>query len=395
MAEINPQISTGAVVGWLSRDTSKYLAEPDLKRRNLTFRTRFDKDSSFFEICIPIYLKHTGNKNTQPSTLILSIPFSTIETFSFQVLATVPQPVREKLSSQVLGLDFKLNENITILIPLDTKEQPMQGRTQSGVVLDNVREISRTNSISVYIDHTAVFEAQLNLIRTAINEGYYRSTRRSQLDLQSLYQGLGAQIARFPTQPEQVLGAQFEQLPAYDERPSSSLDTAAQKRKRPRSEPHGQETEADPSEAETLGKESQKRQELEERVATLEKERVRLEKALDDKEPGPGPGLRRAASEGQSRQTVKESIRTAKREIKALQKRIETAEKEIEALQKQNDKINFEGYDGRLWDVEQELNEVGEQYSDIKDNMVTEENLRDFGEDIKQDIAKRIMGDDH
>ncbi|KAF5579021.1 uncharacterized protein FSUBG_13671 [Fusarium subglutinans] len=263
MSEINPQISTAAVVAWRSRDTLKYLAEPDPKRRNLTFRTRSDKNSSFFEICIPIYLKRTENKNTQPSSLILSIPLSTIDTFSCQVLAPVPQPVRNKLISQVLGLDFKLNEHVIVLTPLQTKEQPMQGRTQSGVVLDNIREISQMASLSVYIDYSASCEAQLNSIRNALNEGRYRSACNRQLDLQSLYNGQGAQIARFSTESEQLPRTQLEQLPAYDEVASSSSNTAAQKRKRPRVEPHGQESERTPLEAESL-------QALNERMAAFE-----------------------------------------------------------------------------------------------------------------------------
>ncbi|KAF5553531.1 hypothetical protein FMEXI_2370 [Fusarium mexicanum] len=229
MSEINPQISTAAVVAWRSRDTLKYLAEPDPKRRNLTFRTRSDKDSSFFEI----------------------------------FLAPVPQPVRNKLISQVLGFDFKLNENVTVLIPLQTKEQPMQGRTQSGVVLNNVREISHVASLSVYIDYSASCEAQLNSIRNAPNKGCYRSACNRQLDLQSLYNGQGAQIARFCTEPGQVPRTQLEQLPAYDEVASSSSNTAAQKRKRPRVEPHGQESGRTSLEAEGL-------QALNERMAAFE-----------------------------------------------------------------------------------------------------------------------------
>ncbi|EXL91109.1 hypothetical protein ACKRZS_006854 [Fusarium odoratissimum] len=151
-------------------------------------------------------------------------------------MTTAPQPVAKKLSSQALGLDFVLNENVTILIPLNTKEQPAQGRTQSGVVLDNVREISQALSISVYIDHSVSCEAQLHSIRKAMNEGYYRSTRKRDLDLQSLYQGLGAQIAAFPIQSEQGPSTKFDKLPAYDEVPSQSLDAPAQTRKKPRTE---------------------------------------------------------------------------------------------------------------------------------------------------------------
>ncbi|CCT76222.1 uncharacterized protein FFB20_13590 [Fusarium fujikuroi] len=362
MSEINPQISTAAVVGWPSGDTFKYLAEPDPKQSTLTFKTRVDETVSLFEIWVPMYLKLTDKKAPKLSSLILSIPLSTIETFSFQVLATVPQPVRGKHISQVLGLDFKLNENITVLIPLYTKEQPMQGKTQSGAVLDNVRVISQMTSFSVYINHTASHEADLNSIRNAMNGGRHRLTRKRHLDLQSLYQGQGAQIA--------CLTPQSDELPAYDEVPSSSLDTTTQKRKRPRRELIDHERKG----------------------GYVGKGKTRLEKALDDQKRGPGPGVSMAASAGQ---TVEKGIKTAQKEIKDLRRRIKTAEQEIEALQRQNDNIDFEGYDAKLWEVQQEVKELDETCSGINDNMVTQENLRDFGEDLRQDIGRRISGDDY
>ncbi|CVL12522.1 hypothetical protein FPRO06_13791 [Fusarium proliferatum] len=287
------------------------------------------------------------------SSLILSIPLSSIETFSFRVLAIVSQPVRGKLISQVLGLDFKLNENITVLIPLNTKEQPMQGKTQSGAVLDNVREISQMTSFSVYIDHTASYGADPNSIRNVMNGGRYRFTCKRQLDLQSLYQGQGAQIA--------YLTPQLDELPSYHEE-------------------------------EKHVKDSQTVRELQKRVATLEKEKMRLEKGLDDQNRGPGPGVGMAASEGQ---TVEEGIKTAQKDIEDLRRRIKTAEQEIEALQRQNDKVNLEDYDAKLLEIQEEVKELDEKRSGINDNMATQDNLRDFGEDFRQAIGRRISGDDY
>ncbi|RKL28129.1 hypothetical protein BFJ72_g12589 [Fusarium proliferatum] len=361
MAETNTQTSTAAVIGWPSGDSLKYLDEPDPKQSSLTFKTRIDNNSSLFEIWVPIHLKLTDKKAPKLSSLILSIPLSTIGTFSFQVLTTVPQAVSEKLISKVLGLDFKLNENITVLIPLHAKEQRAQGKTQSGAVFDCVREIAQIKSFSVYIDHTDSNEAGLNFIGNAISRGRYRSTRKRQLDLQSLYQGQGARIARFPPQ--------LDELPAYDEVPSSSLDTTTQKRKRPRRELIDHD-----------------------RVVTSEKEKIRLEKALDDQKRGPGPGVSMAASEGQ---TFKEGIKTAQKDIEDLRRRIKTAEQEIEALQRQNDKVNLEDYGAKLLEVQEEVKELDEKCSGINDSMVTQENLKDFGEDLRQVIGRRISGDDY
>ncbi|KAF5721146.1 hypothetical protein FGLOB1_354 [Fusarium globosum] len=305
--------------GWPggSGDNLKYLAEPDPKQSSLTFKTRIDDTSSLFEIWVPVHLKLTDKKAPKLSSLILSIPLSTIETFSFKVLATVPQPARGKLSSKALGLDFKLNENITVLVPLHAKEQPAQVKTQSGVVIDCVREIAQIKSFYVYIDHSDSHEAGPNSIRNGINEGRYRSTHTCRASI----------------------------------------------------------------------KEEEK---LKERVVTLEQEKIRLEKALDDQKRGPGPSVGMAASEGQ---TVEEKLEAALKEIQDLRGRIKTTEQEIEALQRQNDNIDFEGYDAKLSEVQEEVKELDEKCSGINDNMVTQENLRDFGEDLRQDIGRRISGD--
>lgn len=120
--------------------------------------------------------------------------------------------------------------------------------------------------------------------------------------------------------------------------------------------------------------------ELQESVVTLEKEKIRLEKALDDQRQGAGRDLRMEA---------------AQKEIKDLRRRIKTAEQEIEALQRQNDSIDFEGYDAKLSEVQEEVKELDEKCSGINDNMVTQENLKDFAEDFRQVIGGRILSDDY
>ncbi|KAF5547496.1 hypothetical protein FNAPI_8525 [Fusarium napiforme] len=107
---------------------------------------------------------------------------------------------------------------------------------------------------------------------------------------------------------------------------------------------------------------------------------MRLEKALHGQQ--------------QAGQALEKRNATAKGEIKTIKERIKTAEKEIEELQERTDDIDFEGFDTKLCEVKDDLQEVGQKYDEINENMVTQENLKDFGEDIKQDIGKRIMGDD-
>lgn len=146
MSQLDTQISTAAVIGWQSLENQNFLAEPDPKQNSLTFKTRFEKPFFFFEVYISVYLKLIERRALTHTFLILNIQLSTIETFSLEVLSTIPEPVKRKLNSPVLRLDFKLSDNITTLIPLYAREQPKQGRTHSGVVLDSVLKISKQNT---------------------------------------------------------------------------------------------------------------------------------------------------------------------------------------------------------------------------------------------------------
>lgn len=235
MSQLDTQISTAAVIGWQSLENQNFLTDPDPKQKTLTFNTRFEKPFFLFEIRVPICLKPIERRVLTNSFLILSIQLSTIETFALEVLSTIPEPVERKINSPILRLDFKLSDNITTLIPLYTIEQPKQGRTHSGVILDSVLQISQATSISVYINHNASYETQLNSIRNSLSKGYYQSILKSQFDLQRLYQGEGAKIAYLHTQSKEVSGTQPDQLPSYHNLQSPSSGRLIQL-KRPRVE---------------------------------------------------------------------------------------------------------------------------------------------------------------
>ncbi|CAF3495175.1 hypothetical protein SNK03_005734 [Fusarium graminearum] len=239
-------ISTAAVVSWRHLDSKKFLAEADPTQQALTFKMRLEERSYFFEIWVPLYLKQRPKKIPSTySSLILNIPLSTIETFSLHVLSTtdtnkhIPEPVAKKLKSSVLRLDIKLRDKINTIIPSDTDGIPLQGRKYSGVIFDNVRQISQAKSISIFIKHSAPYEAELHSFGEPINNGHYQSTGKSQPDLQSLYQGVGAKRLDFSTQSKKALGSEPSHLPAYKEVASPILDGSMQPRKRPRVE-HGE-----------------------------------------------------------------------------------------------------------------------------------------------------------
>ncbi|GKU23140.1 unnamed protein product [Fusarium langsethiae] len=410
MSQINAQISTAAVVSWQRLDNQRFLDDPDPKKNNLTFRTRFDETFSFFEILVPIYLKPIDRRLVTVSPLILSIQLSTIETFHFEVLATIPQPVETKLNSPVLRLDFKLKENVTTLIPRYVTEEPQQGRTQSGVVLDNVREISQTTSISVYIEHSASHEAQLNSIQNALNKGNCQSTRKSQLDLQSLYQGQGAKIACFRTQSNGVPFTGPDLPPAYNEVPSSTLGTPKQKTKRRRVDHDGCQGDITPPWAkamrktidflqiqhtvyqERLDEETRARRKLQERLDEETRITRELQGKLDEETRMRQQLQKRVAATEQDlerEQHSNESMPASKGQ--RLEQRLKTAEAEIESLQRQTEENGSN--DGRIGDIEDWLAELNEGYNNIINQMINQDNLEDFRTEFLQDIARKIMGD--
>lgn len=246
ISQMSTPISTAAVVSWRHLDSKKFLAEADPTQQALTFKMRLEERSYFFEIWVPLYLKQRPKKIPSTySSLILNIPLSTIETFSLHVLSTtdtnkhIPEPVAKKLKSSVLRLDIKLRDKINTIIPSDTDGIPLQGRKYSGVIFDNVRQISQAKSISIFIKHSAPYEAELHSFGEPINNGHYQSTGKSQPDLQSLYQGVGAKRLDFSTQSKKALGSEPSHLPAYNEVASPILDGSMQPRKRPRVE-HGE-----------------------------------------------------------------------------------------------------------------------------------------------------------
>ncbi|KAK6711346.1 hypothetical protein SNK05_005770 [Fusarium graminearum] len=76
-----------------------------------------------------------------------------------------------------------------------------------------------------------------------------------------------------------------------------------------------------------------------------------------------------------------------------LEPRPKTAEAEIESLQSEFGK--FESPDGKIFDIEEDLNDLGSKYENMSEVMVTKDNMEDFGKDLLREVGRRMMGDDH
>ncbi|KAF5666072.1 hypothetical protein FHETE_6373 [Fusarium heterosporum] len=236
MADVNVHNTTPAVIGWQWNDATCSLSEPDPKFSDITLTTRFDTTCSLFELSIPIKIKDIRLKDDKAgdngiSTLLLRICPSTIDTFSFASAATAPESTRPKFSSSVTRLDFKLNQTLDILVPTNAQDPIIPGRAHSGVVLDAIRQISNSTSLSIYIQDAVLSKTDLQSLSDAFDQGIYKSTRSSRHAIASLYGGNGAKIIRLAAQTGQ-------NPPPYHETTPPPPSAPLYSKKRPRQDSH-------------------------------------------------------------------------------------------------------------------------------------------------------------
>ncbi|ESU10134.1 hypothetical protein FGSG_03135 [Fusarium graminearum PH-1] len=99
--------------------------------------------------------------------------------------------------------------------------------------------------------------------------------------------------------------------------------------------------------------------------------------------------------ETQLRRSLEERLAIMEKEKRTaqLEPRLKTAEAEIESLQSEFGK--FESPDGKIFDIEEDLNDLGSKYENMSEVMVTKDNMEDFGKDLLREVGRRMMGDDH
>ncbi|KAF4450033.1 hypothetical protein F53441_6817 [Fusarium austroafricanum] len=290
MPDIDIHKSTPAVIEWQSDDASHSLIEPDPKFGNITFTTSFDTACSFFELSVPIKIKHTRLKDDKDgdqsiSALIIRINAAAVNTLSFASTTTAPDLIQKKLTSRasrLTRLDFRLGRNLDVLVPKNAEEPLVPARVHSGNVLDAIRQLSNSTSLSVYIQDAVLSVEELQTISSACSQGLVKAGGSDRHDLKSLYGGKGAKVVR--------LSAQTGQLPPpYNEITSpppsaQSPPTYQRKRRRQDSEPEVGDATTKPSAV--LGKEEGILLKIEDRLKRLEDENRRLREDTDERIKG-------------------------------------------------------------------------------------------------------------
>ncbi|RGP69271.1 hypothetical protein FLONG3_7907 [Fusarium longipes] len=302
MSDLNIDKSTPAVIEWPWGDATRSLIEPDPKYADITLTTRFGTTCSFFELSIPIKIKHTRLKDDKDgdssvSAVFLRIYSSAVKGLSFSS-TTAPEIIQKKLTSHTTRLDFQLDEVVDIIVPQNADEPLIPARGQSGIVLDAIRQISNTTVLSVYIQDAILSGAQMQQISDACSQGCSKSALSDEHDLSSLYGGRGAKFVR--------LSAQTGQLPPpYHEIASPPPSAPINKLKRRRCDSEvdraGAATELEAilgkMEARMLAKMEQRlkgmetetqisRDALNKRIEELENENQRLKESTDERIKG-------------------------------------------------------------------------------------------------------------
>ncbi|RKK85926.1 hypothetical protein BFJ71_g14016 [Fusarium oxysporum] len=211
---------TPAVVTWRWINETRFLVGPDPQIRDITITTRFDSQETLFDLNIPIRLK--GIKTG--TFLIVRVLPSSISSFDFIEAPSVPDEVRDKFHSSTLLLDFRLNQRPKLLVSVEADEPLSPQRTQSGAVLDALRELANVTVFSVYIANSATSKAQLQQIRHAISDGLFLFI---QDDLTTMFRGTGGKVVTLPSSTQLP-------PPAYDETEPPPPPAPIYDRKRPR-----------------------------------------------------------------------------------------------------------------------------------------------------------------
>ncbi|KAF5691710.1 hypothetical protein FCIRC_288 [Fusarium circinatum] len=220
LSSLDVNSTTPAVITWRWNDTTRFLVGPDPQIRDITITTRFDSQETLFDINIPIRLK--GIKTG--TFLIIRVLPPSISSFDFIEAPSVPDEVRDKFHSSTLLLDFRLNQNPKLIVSVEAEEPLSPLRTQSGTVLDALRELANVTVFSIYIRNSATSKAHLQKIRQAVSDGL---SLFIQDDLNTMFRGTGGKIVTLPS-PAQL------PPPSYEETEPPPPPAPIYDRKRPR-----------------------------------------------------------------------------------------------------------------------------------------------------------------
>ncbi|KAK7404066.1 hypothetical protein QQX98_010152 [Neonectria punicea] len=186
-------VTTPACVVWECGNATQCLTEADPTTHDLSFEYRFDSLTSSTSLTIhcPVRLKGI---DSYTSILGLITP-STIASFSFEAYSNPPEPVRQKLNSNLIRLRFDLSQPPRLVAPIAAVEPVQPRKRRSADVCTTLCSLARVTVLDIYVSDKALPSIKLK----AFHEAFRQSTLKPfDVDfsntLASLYRGSGGKL---------------------------------------------------------------------------------------------------------------------------------------------------------------------------------------------------------
>ncbi|KAF4344559.1 hypothetical protein FBEOM_1457 [Fusarium beomiforme] len=347
--------TTSAVVEWEHDGATHCFTKPDPKIDNIMFKIHLSASRALFELCFPMNLKGVEGI----STVTISIDPSSITSFEFAFASTAPDAVQEKFKCPVACLRFQTNKHIRLFVPAAAKEPLAPSRTQSGKVLDALRMLSAVTSFRIYVDATKFSKAELHSISETVKQNGLTPLRNAQA-LESTSHSSETKVID--------LSPQEDAPPAYDETGSPPPAPPINERKRRRiSSPDEARDELAQIWAELKAR-SEKDRLVHEELSTLRRENQSLRTDLDQ---------------------LRQQVTTFREDFSSLQR-------DVEQLQGQDkhDAEVLEGYDTRLVELRDDLEDLDAKVDSIQEhrdeNGVAQSFLDRVRNDVYDDLISRL-----
>jgi flagellar motility protein MotE (MotC chaperone) len=349
-----------SVIEWQSDGATHVLARPDPKVSLITLTIHFNSKSAHFEVRVPFRLKGVDTQ----SDITLRACASSVISLDLVKNPTLPAEVEQWFDTTALGLRFKLNCNLVILVA-NTAVEPIcpKSGTRSGPIFDAVRDFSHTTEFTIYIEAREA-PAKLKSISDAISKGLFEPSNSSHFQLSSMYAGLGAKIVQLP-QDKRSMPPSYEEVESPP--PPPPVDQKSN-RKRPRQDTQTERnSDIDRIWAELEGMKKAKFEDRK-RIALLEKENQELRKDMEALEE----------------------------QYKILDKSHQDLNHSFEALETvtgKNTEENYESFSNDLEEVREDISKLSEELRFVQDGPTSDEFVVKVKDAVLQDITTRLSAD--
>ncbi|KAF5714092.1 hypothetical protein FMUND_7594 [Fusarium mundagurra] len=337
----------------------QFLTKPDPKSSAITLKTLFNAEAAFVELAVPIKLKGVG----VVADAILRVCASSIVSLQTVKSPTVPPAIGEAFKSTTLSLEFTLSRPPAVIVHAAAIVPLSPSKRSSGVVLDAIRDLSKTTAFSIHIDAR---DAPPNMqeITDLASQGLFRSSS-TRYHIASMYGGVGGKLVDSSDSADTAPPPSYQETTSSPPPPPPPIQQPASK-KRPR-----QDTDADTERDISLLwgelraiKEAQSRVDVKQvqgRVEALETENQKL----------------------------KQQNKELAQSLVNLQERYDALEDRFAALDSKNDEL-ADSYDCAFSDVRENMDRLEGVVDFVHEGGVRDESLKVIKEAVVQEIMTRL-----